>query len=345
MKKVIFIIALCFCFGPSGFAQDECILKLKAAQKNYEEGNIETIPGLLSGCMEDGLKKEDKVTALKLLVNVHLFEDDMIKAEEAMVDLLTFEPEYEINELIDPIEFIDLYNTYRTDPAYSIGVIGGLNYSQISVIRDYGTPNTNDYKGTYLSPVVGNQLGLKASMYLFKGGNINLEAVYFTRKFNFATTLSGEGFLESQEKESFLYLPLSFTYEKVFGKFIPYARIGGSMEITLAADAEMTRSYTDNSHNNVTGPEYNITAQRNRWNYSLVGGLGFKYKVNRGNVFVDVRYNLGLTNQAKAENRFNNPTLLYQYHYVSDDFKANNLVMSIGYMRSFYNPKKNKVKS
>lgn len=325
-------------------AQDACELKLKTAYKNFEEGNIETIPALLNECVKEGLKNEDKINALKLLVNVYLFEDDITMADEAMVKLLNYEPELEINEVVDPVEFIEIYNTYIHDPAYSLGVTGGLNYSFISRVNDFGTYSTNLYNGAYTAPELGTHIGIKGSKYLFHGGNLNLEAVYFTRKFTYNTILNSYSNLTIHEKNRFLYFPLSFTYEFGKKKLIPYVRIGGSFELMLNTDGEFIRTYTDNSHNNVTGPELNMTSQRTSFTYSALAGIGVKLKIRRGNLFLDARYNYGFANLANPNNRFDNNTILFEYHHVSDDFVASNALLSIGYMRSFYNPKKKKLK-
>ncbi|MFA6403572.1 MAG: hypothetical protein WCX31_18405 [Salinivirgaceae bacterium] len=86
-----------------GKAQDDCVVKLNEAEKLYEEGKIEKIPEMLNSCIESGFNKENKITALRLLTLVYLFDDNLIKAESSLLRLLKEDPEFKTNQAIDPV--------------------------------------------------------------------------------------------------------------------------------------------------------------------------------------------------------------------------------------------------
>ena len=74
-----------------------------------------------------------------------------------------------------------------------------------------------------------------------------------------------------------------------------------------------------------------------------MAGAGINYKVKKGNVFLDLRYNYGFQNIVKTEQRYQNDLnndLLYRYYYLDDDFKLNNFAFTIGYAYNIYKPVK-----
>ena len=184
--KNITLLLLVAVFSNTLFAQDDCLVTLKKVQKDYEEGIIEKIPETLSECLKGGLKGEDKITAYKLLINVYLFDDKVDKAEEAMEKLLVFEPEMKPNEAIDSKEFITLFESYRTTPLYSIGFTGGVNYSIITINKEFGTYNTDTYEGEYTAPDFGFQVGLNANYLIYK--NVYLKHHTLSKGFNYHNT-------------------------------------------------------------------------------------------------------------------------------------------------------------
>ena len=82
---------------------------------------------------------------------------------------------------------------------------------------------------------------------------------------------------------------------------------------------------------------------RSKINYGLIGSLGVKYKVKAGYWFLDAGYSHSLSSAVNPEDRYSNSELLYEYHYVDDNFKVSNIFVSIGYKRLFYKPKKLKI--
>jgi hypothetical protein len=339
LKNIIFLLS-CAMLTASVYGQDDCLLVLKKAQKNYEEGIIESIPNDLSGCIKSGLNGKDKVAAYKLLINVYLFDDRKDLANEMMVDLLTYEPEMKPNELIDSKEFITLFESYRTIPLYSIGVTAGINYSQIGLLTEFGTYNTDLYDGTYSSPDFGFQVGLNANYLIKNNLYANIEALFSNNKFNYFTELNSFSTLEFNESQSTLFVPLTLSYH--FGKrrLKPTLKLGGYGVFNFSSSSEFVRTYTDNSQNNITGPRVSMSDMRNKLTYGLIGSLGVKYKVKEAYWFLDAGYAFSLKSSVDATQRISNNELVYEYQYVDDDFKVSNLIFSIGYKRLFYKPKK-----
>lgn len=338
-KNIIILFCSILCINQM-YAQDDCLLVLKKVQKDYEEGVIENIPKELSSCIESGLKGEDKVTAYKLLINVYLFDDRKILAEETMEKLLNYEPEMKPNVLIDSKEFITLFESYRTIPLYSIGITAGVNYSQIKLLTEFGTYNTDVYDGTYSSPDFGFQVGLNADYLIKNNFYVNVEALFSNNKFNYITDLNEFSTLEFKESQSKLLIPLTISYHLGKRRLKPTLKIGGYGAFNFNTSSEFIRTYTDNSQSNITGPRVGMSSMRNKITYGLIGSLGVKYKVKEAYWFLDASYALGMRSSVNPSERFSNSELIYEYQYVDDDFQMSNILISIGYKRLFYKPKK-----
>ena len=88
LKIVILVFLLIFTQVKFLYAQEDCALSLIKAQKLFDEGVIEEVPGTLAPCLNSGFSKEEKVSAYKLLVLTFLFEDRLNDAQNAMLKLL-----------------------------------------------------------------------------------------------------------------------------------------------------------------------------------------------------------------------------------------------------------------
>jgi len=369
LKNILLAILLIGLLSQSSYAQSSenegCVLVLKEAEKFYDEGKLEKIPSILDACVESGFSREEKIKAYRLLTLTYLFDDNKEMAEQSIENMLKLDPEHVINEAIDPIEFIYLYNEYRTEPILTYGINGGVNISNVRLIEQYSLDNdnlnTDGSNNTYFNKS-GFQGGLQGGMMLLKNMHLNVGLTFKTTKIRFtqdyylnsfdnsADTLSSFGNLESIENHSWLRVPINFTYDiKITPKLYTYVRVGGHLGSLVSAKSTLTRTYSTNSSvAPVTGPPEDIRIRRNLLNYGLTGGLGFKYRIPKGNIFLDVRYNYSLRNlnvgdQYKGGTAFPvNQNLLYKYYSVDDNIIMDDLAFTIGYSRFFYKPKKKK---
>ena len=165
---------------------------------------------------------------------------------------------------------------------------------------------------------------------------VSLEPMYAQSNFQLRydqEPLPGIG-LDHHEKQSFLYLPLSGTYEFILGQFRPYGRLGFQLGIML-------NNKTSTTGGIFAGPDEDNIDNRNQLNYWVFAGGGFKYKMNKSYFFVDLRYHVGLNRYlVSAEKRFTQENHNWVYMYQDADFRLNCFMVSIGYARSFFNPKR-----
>ncbi|NOQ25201.1 MAG: outer membrane beta-barrel protein [Bacteroidales bacterium] len=336
-------ILILFFVSVSSFAQEsECAFKLQEAEDAYETGDLDSIPSMLRDCISNhGFDDEELARAYRLLIKTYLFEDYQEMAELTMLKFLKKFPEYEIRPT-DPVEFTYLYKSYQTVPVYSIGIIGGVNYSFVRIIEPYSLDGTEDYEGGYSSSGVTYQFGLQIKRYINRNIDINLDVIYTSKIYN--NTLDQiDSKIIYDETQSMLSFPLSGTYDFMLGKFSPYVRLGVNLDYMLSASANLKRNIeSDVGVDDVTGSAIDIFSNRKPCNISALIGGGVKYNVKKGYIMLDLRYNMGFTNNVNGENRRAIQELWSDYNYVDDDFSLNNLFISAGYVFSFYQTKNNK---
>src|SRR4030042_613026 len=119
----IYIIVLVLpLFSLTARAQDDCSKTLQEARNRYDLGMIDEIPKMLAPCMQEGFTRTQRIEAYKLLILAYLFDDDQFDAEKTMFEFLKKFPEYQIMPN-DPVEFIHLFESYRTTSEFSFGII------------------------------------------------------------------------------------------------------------------------------------------------------------------------------------------------------------------------------
>ncbi len=319
-----------------------CTQKLNKAQKIYDAGKLSEVEGLLASCIQSGFSKEEKMQALRLMILTSLFQDEHNKAETHLLQLLKEDPEYTLNPAIDPAEFYELYNSYRTLPVFNIGLIGGMTTSNVMEKKTYGVGSNADNKPDYQSRF-GYQGGIVADILFYKNIQLHLGAILNIKNFTYNNSFLYEQAttLASKESQMWLEAPLAFKYNIGKRKLKLYAMAGGNFGLLLDANSKLSRTNSDNSNAAKEGTE-SFRQIRNNYNVAALVGIGLRYKVGYGYVFLDGRYSFGLSNIANVKNRYytEDGRNLFYYGYVSSDFNINNLMISVGYMKSIYKPKK-----
>jgi hypothetical protein len=318
-------------------AQNLCSQNLKKAQKEYDEGRLTEVSGLLESCLKDGFNHDQKLQAYRLLILTNLFTDEPDTAEINLLHLLKEDPEYKINPAVDPAEFITLYNTYNNSAVISIGLVGGINQSRAHVRNAFSTDNANN-KATYL-PHIGFQGGVLADIKLYKNLLLTAGALTERKAYEYKNLLFNYSNLDMKEQQLWLELPLALKYNFGKRKLIPYLYSGGSFNLLLSATGNFKR-VSINGDNDASGPNVALKNLRNKINYYAMFGTGLRYKLGYGYLNLDIKYSLGLTNVTNSKNRYSDTNLLYYYGYVDSNFTLNNLFITVGYFKSFYKPKK-----
>lgn len=331
-------------FRTDAFSQDDkCLYKLKKAQELFESGLIEEIPTMLDSCLRHGFNKEQTIQAYRLLIQVYLFDYNQEKAQNTMLALLSEFPEYELNAA-DPVEFINLYKQFITKPRYSFSVNSTLNISDVTVLEQFSTGNLNKLDSKFYPG--GIKAGARVSFekyisnktWVTVGIGYTFAGYGVEEKMNFDREL-----LSFEEKMQFLQAPVQFNLS--FGKskkFTPYIFGGGTFNYLLKSEGEINRRSLENTSatTDLSGLAKDITETRTREGYSLLAGVGFRYKIASGYLRMNLSYSMGMTDYVKASSRFGDTENLFYYNFVDDKIRLNFYNLSIGYSYIFYKTQK-----
>lgn len=355
------IVSAVFIFGilllisaPNVQAQQRqlnCTQKLNQAEDLFDAGSLSEIPELLNGnrgkCFnKDGFSKEEKIRAYRLLALVHLFNDNGPEAEDAVINLLTADPEHPLSP-DDPIELKYLFDKYRSEPIFRIGAKIGVNQTYVKSIGEYGSYSNQDEVSKEFTSGIGFQAELTFEYTIID----NLEVISgfgwglskYDISYNNITSLEDFGEATNfkvllTETQNQLKIPLMVRYGYALGKVTPYATLGASFDYMLNASITGSRSGT----NTVQLPSTDLLADKMRkeFNWSYFGGIGMKLKSKTNYLLFEVRYNMAGSNTVRSKYRYQNNNLDFDMAHVDDDKILNNLSFSIGYIKSIYKPKK-----
>lgn len=320
--------------------ENRCVQLLRDAEKTYESGRIEAIEGMLLPCIEkEGFSKFEKLQAYRLIILSKLFDNKEEDANTYFLKLIKTDPEYQVNLVTDPSEFINLFNSYRTQAIYALGFKVGMNSTKPSSYTPYGVGNTEENSGTYKSGL-NLQFGFNADIPLNKKFSIGADLLMSFKRYQYQNTLLEYSELTFKETQLWLELPVVLKYTMGQNKLRYYLQGGGAVSMILNSTADITRKDVNTQSNQAIGPAVDTRDLRNMFNYSLVGGGGLRYKAGYGYLVLDVKYMYGLNNISNIDNKYSNSDLVYKYGYIDNNFTLNSLMFSVGYYKSFYKPKK-----
>ncbi len=344
--KIVVIAAIVLMQQTWVFGQAEgCGASLQKAQNLYNQGMIDEIADILKPCLENGFTRNQRNEAYKLIILASLLDGNQQQAESTMIEFLKKNPEYEVMAN-DPVEFVYLFETYRTLSVFSVGLKFGPNLSNPRVLVPY---TAGDMSTTTLSNKsgAGYQIGLAVNRYLAKHLFVNLEFSYFLNSYKFIDEYRKYSLPDEPQTEKIVFnesvnrfdIPLSLGYEFESGTFNYYIRAGASYSRLFSANGTPSGEYSL-ENNTETGVKRSLDTHRNESLYFCHVGAGIKYKVPRGYLVADIRYHFGLNNIVNTDNRYGIGQLLKDYYHIDDDFTVNTLSLSFGYYFSFYQPRK-----
>lgn len=369
-----------------GSSPDDC--QLDEAKKWYERGDLERIEEITS-CVSDrrSMSKEKRIEAYQLLTESYLYRDKIGAADNSFKSLLKLSPLYTADST-DPdvsYDFIYLSRTYSRRPIFSMYLSGGINFTLIQQLQNYGTDNTSgiaNHEGYLREPVFGANASLGFELPLIYNFELALDATFGYRTYAFGDSLylsvnptnptdlvygnngelgsrAGAPLLQSvltfKENQFWIDVPLMLRYNiKKFKGLMPYIYVGAAANFLLSAELASVKRVTQAE--NVTGaggrttPEETILitedntngtpSLRTMYNVSFVAGAGLKFRVGSDFLFFDFRYTRMFLNNVDIENRYANDDLIFQHGHIDNDFRMDNFVLSLGYTKAFYKPRK-----
>lgn len=338
-------------------AQDsraECLEVVSNAENEFAAGRFYGIPSMLKECIENNsFSNEQLVRVYLLLTQVYLLVDDPISAEDSYLKLLNADPEYVSSADKDPIDVVFLSQKFTSTPIFTPHFKGGLVRSGATILGDRNLYGNSSIVTRSQQNKLGWTLGSGIEWNVNDNWGLGGE-LFFSYK-QFGTSYSGIFSDDQQttiEKQYWIDIPIYARYTDSKGRIRPYAYAGHAFNFLINANAEV--SYIDFTPTEVTdapiqvpseGPDLPMTFNRRLLNRSMVIGGGVKVKSGKDFFTFDIRLSRGMTNISKGS-YYNSSasTDLFEgatrYAMMSNDFRVNDLVLTIGYVRPLYDPRK-----
>ena len=356
MKRLYFLAA-CWVIGvaPAFSQASNCTQVLRLIRTTYELGRLHEVPGLADACLKgqgaQGFSKEEKKEAYRYLTLSYIYLEEPEKADEMMVQLLNTDHFYEPNKEVDPAEFIALYNKFRHEPLYRMGFKAGLNLTQPIVTNYYNVGSAGAGQGGYSMSPSFQAYGLFEKDFFRKAPWKNLvlaaEIGYVSRSYKYsndqlatadedpASAISNQEFQFSQ---SFLDFNVIGQYKlKNTIQMQTYVGLGPGISYLLSSSNQASTVLGNGF--TVTGTAVDDTGSYNKLLVSLNLVAGFKYKFGEYYVTGEARYQMGFTNVVNQATR-TNPEIAFDYQGRYNDYRINNMTVSIGIIFPHFKPLK-----
>lgn len=347
IRHAALLLILCLFAGLSCLAQDACELTLNRASEEFSAGHFYSIPGLLKECLDQNQNEEWRQRAYLLLAETYLLLEDPIGAEDSYLKLLRSNPEYVTREETDPIDLVYLSKKFTATPVFSVHGRIGPNVSPIRVINDVTIGGETSTRQEYTFRP-GWQAAVGLDYHYNERIAVSAELNYAFTAFKYRNTnLFGDGkdIVEFTDRQNWVTVPVMVKYSDITGRIRPYGFAGYSLNLLLSDHGNVTVMNRDQkidepALNTEDGesPSLVMTNKRELVNRAFVLGGGVKFKQKLNYIFVELRYSVGLTNVVNGNNRYDEQTM--RWPYVDDDFRMDNLAISVGYIHPFYKPRK-----
>ncbi len=345
-NKFILLISILF-LAFNGFSQSACEDRVLEAEKQYEEGKYNKVVNILESVLEEcDLSNLKKSELMKYLSGAYYEMDELEEADKYLMKFIKKNPYYELNVNNDPYAFREELNKFKTWPLFFVGVGAGIPINNIIVEKIYpvSDPTVVDYD----QPITSSQ----AISFMFEfGWNINS---YFSINSGMGVTLM------SLSQSIPMYSGLNFNYTETiiqanipaYFKFsyplknglIPAIYFGG--DITQLNDANYSYNYSQSGY---IDQEYEYLLQRKRENASvdsldirrnlyrnaIIAGARLSYRLNRIQIYLDLRYRRELDLYNNPNERYFHPDLYISNNYVLPDFKIESYQISLGINLNF----------
>ena len=332
-SKIQFIVfmLLCSLFPFFAIAQNACDQNLKQADELYNAGDYDNCISVLESSIKKcGFSKKKKEFAFELLAKAYLEQDNLQKANQAVLGLLKNNPYYETKENAEHEDFEILVDKFDALPVLSIGLRNTVMRPSFKTTQVNAVLENLDYDVDYQTNKT-QLLYYGIAEYGFKKEySVNLDFINYKLSLNRIITNNNTITLSYLENISFIEVPLYFKKYFFLGKNISlYSALGAGYLRTTKSNATIGLSYfTENIYTGALAEQiavesFDVLSQKNKNTYEWLAGFGAGFRFRGLGIFIDARYTGGLSNINNSANRYQNTKIVTDYFYVDNALKMN----------------------
>lgn len=353
MRKSLVVAAFCTAIVSQSFGQagSTCTQTLRLAQSTYEQGRLHELKDMLKGCLDGNeFNDEEKRQAYRLLTLSAIYLEEPESADASMLKLMQTDHFFVPNDNVDPAEFISLYNKFRNYPLFRAGIKLGPGINFPNAYSDYFIAADSPGTGKY-TPKIGFSIGLVFEKDLFDGHftlapELNRVAMSFNERgttfIKNGTTDEVSANSEETPKLSWIELNPLVKYNvnpKKKTGFENYIFAGPGLNflsnVTLT-DGKLDRVSGEGTN---TGADVDFKGSLNKVTFTLIAGVGTRYRLGGVYVTADARVQYGLSNIVSPSSRTNLEAAM-DYAYTMNDTRLTVVVLNLGIQYAYFNPKK-----
>lgn len=326
-------VIVIFCLNLNSIvAQESCGEKLYNANILFEKGKIDEAIELAKPCTIQGNEAE-QWQSYHLLALAYLAQKDYTKARKTAEKMRELNPNYVPSISKDPPELVRLLESVKIMPKLTMGLATffGRLVSYPEIVETYnGAAYDKNYSsksswqsgiilGYSLNPILAIQSG-----FIVSNKKYGINYAFENHKIN------------AIEKLTYLNLPVYGRFKTEEKKNIRlFADLGIYTGWLLQANSDFKittlafdNTVIENEINNLDSKD-----RRNNWEYGAIMGAGLSYNLGKTLLTLDARYYwASFYNLSKAQKRYSNNELFYNYYYLDDDIRINNLAISMSFL-------------
>ncbi|MCB9233137.1 MAG: PorT family protein [Bacteroidia bacterium] len=278
--------------------------------------------------------------ALEIMATAYLELDSMPQAGQAMYFLLKNNNYYRPSDSKTQ-SFLRLYRKYYLFPRWSIGFHFMGSLTSVDASKSSQLRFDSDSLREKYSPQPGLGFGLRAEHNFTRSFGLGTELNYSRVAYSYHAKVDQPAIstqdweMKYQENSIYLTLPLYAKFKWILPQsrkksFRPAVQTsivaygGGQTSYLLKSSANVSFHETTNVSGeepySVSTEKSNLTANRNRWDYGLVGGVGMDFDLGNSSfgditLFFRTRNQFYFNNHVKLGNS-PNAVLLWDYNYL-----------------------------
>jgi hypothetical protein len=230
-----------------------------------------------------------------------------------------------------------------------LGIRGGTNFAQTTVIKGYSGLNPINYSSENLAKEYEEfvnpafHMGLDITFF-HKGFSIISFPTFFRNNVNYSSELSWSGETEMDQYETsynvqqsitFLELPLAVKFDIVGDRIRPFVMAGAFYSIAFDANKEVQIFETDYASGQPVEFERANVKLNNKDeiknNWGVLGGIGVSFDFWNIRSIIDVQYRHSFQSIVNSETRFDE-NAFSSFGEVQDDYSLQNYSASLSFV-------------
>jgi hypothetical protein len=340
----------CIETGLSGTAKQEAYkLVINAYLFDYLPELADSLMGDFLDDFPDYRARSEDPAEFELLLNTHLERRaeeqrrseereqarlEQLQRERERLERLQREREEQQEKPVQREEPVKKQKRTERETGTGLGFTLGVNGTFPRILEPFSTSDPLLDEGGYAMAVPGFRMGMIVNLPISKVFETDIGICFNRSRLRYQSSPFSFSSYELKETESHLEIPVSMAFIlNPVSRTNVYLRLGVAAKYLISASAEATRSYSGNGSfflRDVVVEKTELNDSRTQLNLDALGGLGVRFSLGNASLFLETRFQYGLFNANREDNRYTNQDLIWLIYHVDSDYRINHLSLNAG---------------